>query len=308
MATWWNGWKDTAKRLFIPFGAGADRSKSPVWDLGGQFTYSPGDEEERQRKELLLDQANKAGGFADSGEKEFGELGAESAGARAALLRRANGEDSLSAEQLRQGLQQQVAQQRSMAASAQPGSGPMAARTAAIQSGRASSAMSGQAAMAGIAERAAAQKAYADFLQQQRQQALNATLGGRGTAVQGYGSGNVGAPEKSAAEKFGPAIMGGLKAVFSDRRLKRKVDEVSDEDGKAILDGLKAYRYDYKDEKHGKGRQFGPMAQDLERVGLKHAVIDTPRGKMVDGGRLALSATALVAALGKRVSKLEGGK
>ena len=74
------------------------------------------------------------------------------------------------------------------------------------------------------------------------------------------------------------------------------------------LSKLKAFSYKYKDEKYGKGKQHGVMAQDLERAGLGHAVINTPRGKMVDGGKAALSSLGLVAALGKRVSELEGKK
>jgi len=37
-------------------------------------------------------------------------------------------------------------------------------------------------------------------------------------------------------------------------------------------------------------------------------VIDTPEGKIVHGAKLAGANTAMLAALGKRVSELEGGK
>jgi hypothetical protein len=304
--TWWNGWKDTATRLFVPFGAGADRSKSPVWDLGGQFTADPGAADEEARKSLLYDQSNKAGGFADASQGRVGSLGVEAEAQRDYLRRLASGQDSVSAEQLRQGLQQNVAAQRSAAAGAAPGSQPMAARTAAIQSSRLGSGMAGQQAIAGLQERQGAQKALSDMILNQRQQDMQAALGSRGQAIQGYGAGNSGTPEKSAAEKFGPAIAGAL-AMFSDRRLKHDVKD-GDTSANAALDGLRSYTYRYKDERHGKGRQVGIMAQDLEKAGLGHAVIDTPAGKVVHGAKLAGANTALISALANRVKKLEGGK
>jgi hypothetical protein len=168
------------------------------------------------------------------------------------LQGQARGENSVSAEQLRQALQQNLAAQRSMAASASPQNAAMAARTAAIQSGRLGAGLAGQQAVAGLAERNQAQQAYAQSLGQMRGQDLQAALGSRQTAVGANGAGQVGAPEKSLLEQYGPAVasIGGL--IASDRRLKT---DVEDGDAKAnkMLEGLRAYSYRYKDEGDSSG-------------------------------------------------------
>lgn len=265
-------------------------------------TGSPGDDQERQRKQLLQEQAAKSGGFADYGEGGVQSLGGQMDTARQNLLDQATGKLSYSREALRQGLQQNQAAQQSMAAGASPQNGPMAARTAAINMARQGYGMSGQQALAGIAEQQGAAKLYADATAQQRQQDLQAALQGRSNALTGYGAQNAGAPEKGFLEKYGPAMMGAFAA--SDERLKKNVDRADDE-AMTKLGGLKAYSYDYKDEKHGKGRQLGVMAQDLENAGLGQAVVDTPAGKMVHGAKLAGANTAMLAALHRRVSKIE---
>ena len=108
------------------------------------------------------------------------------------LRRLASGQDSVSAEQLRQGNQQSLAQQQSIAAGASPQDASMSARTAAIQSGRLSSGLAGQQAVAGLQERNQAQSALAQLLLQKRQQDLQGTLGGYGAVNQGYGTSNQG--------------------------------------------------------------------------------------------------------------------
>lgn len=126
--------------------------------------------------------------FGKQGEAGFGRLGAESDAYRKQLGDIASGRVSLSGEQLRQGLQQNLAAQRSMAASAAPQNAAMAARTAMIQGGRAASGLAGQQALAGIAERQAATQSLGNFLGQQRQQELQAALSGRGQALGAFGS------------------------------------------------------------------------------------------------------------------------
>lgn len=258
-------------------------------------------DDEKRRKELLRQQAKLSGGFADQSQYNTAMLGNEANSARQNLQKMASGELSYSREALRQGLQQQQAAQRSMAAGASPMAGPMAARNAAMNMGRAGYGMSGQAALAGIQEQQGASKMLQDAILQQRQQDMQAALGARQTAVTGYGGNQQ--PEKSNVEKYGPMFVGALGAM-SDKRLKKNVRD-ADGDAKAKLAALKAYSYDYKNKEHGKGRQFGIMAQDLEKAGLGHAVIDTPAGKMVHGAKLATANTGMLAALAKRVSRLE---
>lgn len=126
---------------------------------------------------------------------------AEAERARRALERQASGQDSLSAEQLRQGLARNMAAQRSAAASASPANGPMAALMAQQQMGRMGAGMSGQAAQAGIQERQAAQQALAQLIMQQRQQDMQAALGSRGNAIGAYGGVT---PEAGMLDKLAP--------------------------------------------------------------------------------------------------------
>jgi hypothetical protein len=303
----WNGWGDTATRLFVPFGIGADRENSPWWDLGGQLTSGgQAQEDERKRKELLYQQSAAAGGFADQNQQSYGQLGQQGQGALAGLQALANGQNSVSAEQLRQALGRNQAQQMSIAAGAAPQDAAGAGRTAAIQSGRLGAGLAGQQAIAGLQERNQAQQQYAQLLQGLRGQDLNAALGSRQTATTGYGANNAGTPEKTEGQKVGPVIQSVFSAM-SDRRLKKNIKD-GDAASSAALKGLRSYVYEYKDGKHGKGARPGIMAQDLERAGLGHAVIDTPEGKAVHGAHLATANTAMLAALGRRVAKIESDK
>ena len=269
--------------------------------------WNPTDESgSTKRKRADLNETGLASNqFAEYNQGQYQQLAGEAAAQRDALRRQASGQDSLSSEQLRQGLQQNLASQRSMAASAAPGNAAMAARNAAMNMGRAASGMSGAAATAGIQERRAAQDALSQMILQQRGQDLQGALGGRQTAVSAY---NATTPEGSWLDKNAPLIkMGadGAAAVFSDERGKAAIKPA---DGRAarILDGLQAYSYRYKDAANGAGPQVGVMAQDMERAGLGHAVRNTPNGKMVDAGKAATSSLALTAALAERVKKLEG--
>ncbi len=255
------------------------------------------------QRNALNAQGAAAGGFADQSQAGVGALGAEANAARAALRDQAAGKNMLSTEMLRQGLQQQYGQQRSMAAGASPQNQAMAARTGAMNMQRASTGMAGQSALAGIQEQRSAQDALMQSIMAQRGQDMTGALGSRGNAVNAY---QVVKPEKSDMEKYGSAVGSGLSMIaMSDKRLKTEIED-GDAKAKSATEKLKAYSYKYKDEKHGKGDQFGPMAQDLEEAGLGHAVIDTPDGKAVHGAKAALSGIALTAALAKRVAKLEG--
>lgn len=242
--------------------------------------------------------------FAEYNQGGYQALTGEAAAQRDALRRQALGQDSLSSEQLRQGLQQNLASQRSMAAGASPQNSAMAARNAAMNMGRAASGMSGAAATAGIQERQAAQNALSQMILQQRGQDLQGALGSRQNAISGYGGIK---PEGTKLDQYAPLIKAGgdVAAAISDERAKTGV-QPADGRARSILDGLKAYTYRYKDASNGAGPQVGVMAQDMERAGLGHAVRDTPNGKMVDAGKAATSSLALTAALAERVKKLEG--
>lgn len=170
---------------------------------------------EREGNDMLRDglrsQGNRSGQFADVSQDRFGQLGGEMNALRGQLGELAQGKDSISAEQLRQALQQQLAQQRSAVAGAGPNAA-MAARTAMNNMGRASYGMAGQQAQAGIAERNAAMQQLAQLLMGQRGQDLQATLGGRGLAIQGLGGAVNPQDDKSWAER-NAAWLAGLSSL-----------------------------------------------------------------------------------------------
>lgn len=171
----------------------------------------PGGDAEKLRKQQLYQQAAQAGQYAQQGQNAWAGYNQQGQGVLAALQRQAQGGSSVSAEQLRQGLQQNQATQMSMAAGASPQNAAMAARTAAIQSGRLGAGLAGQQAVAGLQERNQAQQQYAGLLQGLSGQAANIGLGAQQAAIQGYGASNAGAPERSWLDKYGGAIIAGAK-------------------------------------------------------------------------------------------------
>lgn len=152
----------------------------------GGVTGQPRPNQHQGLMDMVSNEAGAASGFAQQSQNQFGQLGRMNLQEMDYLRRLARGENSLSAEQLRQGLQQNVAGQQAMAAGARPGQAPMAARTAAMNAARMGSGLAGQQAMAGIAERNAAQQSLMNAILGQRGQDLQATLGSRGQSLQGY--------------------------------------------------------------------------------------------------------------------------
>ncbi len=161
----------------------------------------------KQQRADLNTQGQAASDFATTGQANFRGLGAEAYDVRDILRRQAMGQDSVTREMLRQGLQSNLSAQRSMAAGASPNNAAMAARTAAMQMGRMGAGMSGQAAIAGMQERQAATKAWMDAVNAQRQQELQAALGSRQTAIGAYGAVK---PEGTDLEKAQPLINAGI--------------------------------------------------------------------------------------------------
>jgi hypothetical protein len=278
---------------------------------GSQATEGANKARQDQMVQNLNNQGGMSSWFADQAQGGYGSTGVEAQQAREHLRRLASGQDSLSREQLRQGVQQNRAAQQSFAASAAPRDAAMAGIMGANNMGRANYGMSGQAAMAGIAERQGAANALNQAILGARGQDLQAALGSRQNAINAYGgTGTPSAnPDEKQMDRILGIIQGGLGAMttMSDKRLKKDIEDGDSEASKA-LKGLRAYSYRYKDERHGKGRRVGIMAQDLEKAGLGHAVIETPEGKAIHGGHLSTANTALISALEKRVAKIEGRK
>jgi hypothetical protein len=81
----------------------------------------------------------------------------------------------------------------------------------------------------------------------------------------------------------------------SDQELKTNI-QPGDDKLNELMDHLGVHQYEYKDEQDGVGTFVGPMAQQLEQTTIgKSAVIDTPRGKMVDSGRLVMASLSALA-------------
>lgn len=200
-------------------------------------------------RKALGQESDLAGRFADAAESSYGEMGEEARLARARLARLLGGQDSISAEQLRQGLQQAISGRQGIAAGARPADAAMARRAAAMQMSRDGSGMVGQQASAGIGERQAAQQSLANMILGARQQAAQAAYGGRGQAIDaarsGYASASGVPPEPTWWDKYGNAVTQGgagllSLAAVSDRRLKTDIVD-GDKKARAALEGLRRF-------------------------------------------------------------------
>ncbi len=190
--------------------------------LRGSPVYQAWEREQKQKQletaqDQIGQQAQAASRFGDTGERGYAALGAEAGALRQQLGRYASGQDSLSAEQLRQSLQQNQAAQQSFAAGARPGMQAMAARTAAMQMGRNATGMAGNQAMAGIAERQAATQSLGNMIGQLRGQDLQAALNSRTTSMGGYGqqAGQLAATMPRAGGDIGGALLQGGQAALN---------------------------------------------------------------------------------------------
>lgn len=294
------GWTDWAKRAAL--GAAT---------LGGSELFrgdvEKGLEDQRQKDRAFEDQSRQSARFAGRGERGYRQTGKSMDRLGHQLQRLANGQDSFSAEQLRQNLGQTQSAQQSMALGASPQNQAMAARTAANNMSRQQAGLAGQQALAGIAERQSAQQALGGLLGRQRDQDLQAALQGRQMAMGGYGqlAGEPGMSDRLWGLGGGALQAGGQAFAKSDKRAKTEIAD-GGKDADEFLKGLKAYSYKYKDSRDGEGDQLGVMAQDIEKTKFgKQIVRDTPQGKYLDSAKLSGANTAAIARLADRLSKLE---
>lgn len=258
------------------------------------------------------------------------------------LMQRAQGQGpSISDMQMQRGLDQGMAQQQALASTGR-GNAALAGRQASQNASGMAQNMAGQAAMGRLAETQGAQQLAAGALQgargqdqqyaqmtqqgnqfnvnaglqqtqmndmarqsmlQQQLQALQMAQGGREAYQDARTQRFMGLTQTPTT---GEQLMGGAAAIgalISDRRAKTDIKE-ADKEASTLMKALRPYKYRYKDERNGAGEQFGIMAQDLEKA-VPSAVIDTPKGKMVHGGRLAAALAAALPGLDKRLEKLE---
>lgn len=105
--------------------------------------------------------------------------------------------------------------------------------------------------------------------------------------------------QNSANQVFGNIPIFNL---LSDRSAKEDIKPI---DASKFLEGLKGYSYKYKNqERDGKGKQVGVMAQDIEKI-APQAVIETKLGKAIRPDKLTTPMLAGMASLHERLKKLE---
>lgn len=166
-----------------------------------------------------------------------------------------------------------------------------------------------------IAEAGAAtrnqQEMYNKGLIQQQFQNQMAKATGQNQATQNLTNQYMGqaAAAQQAQQAQTGALLGaagtiGAAALMSDINAKTNIESFSSDE---FLGKLKPYKYDYKNESDGKGKQAGVMAQDLENTEVgKQAVIDTSKGKMVDYNKLGPTMLSSLVELNERLKKIEG--
>jgi hypothetical protein len=141
------------------------------------------------------------------------------------------------------------------------------------------------------AQAAAGGKTLAEILGKGYGDYLSTSIGGIGGLLSGAGN-----------------ALGNVFHGWSDENLKTNVKSGSG-DVRNFLDNLKPYSYDYKNQKHGKGKHTSIMAQDLEKSPEgAQAVEDHPEGKAVNYAKLAGMMLASQADLHQRIKKMENKK
>lgn len=183
----------------------------PGYVLGQMFGLGSGDPTNPYRN-ALNQNAQQQGQFGQGLQGQYMQNQSGIGGTESMLRGLAQGQNSVSAEQLRQGLQQAQAQQMSMAASAAPQNQAMAARNAMMNTGNLASGMMGQQALAGLQERQGALNALAQMQMQQSGQNMQGALGFGGLANNAYGT-ELQNPQKTFGSMLGGAL-GGLAGGF----------------------------------------------------------------------------------------------
>lgn len=255
--------------------------------------------------------------------------------AYAMLLAQANGTAPSAAQlQLQAGLDRQQMMAQSLAASNPNISPALAQRLAGQQMADMTTQTNQQAAILRAQEQAQAQQAFAEYgLKQQSindamaqfymqqgfsrdeaemlaaKDAAAAELAARQAQAEQANQVAIANQQMEAKSKGGFIGAAGdfiTGIAASDRRLKTEVQQSDDESMDGMLEALTGYKFRYKDERHGKGDNFGIMAQDLERSELgRSLVVEHPEGKMVDTRKASLAALALASHLARKIKRLE---
>lgn len=137
---------------------------------------------------------------------------------------------------------------------------------------------------------------------------LPGLIQGGGQALAAYATGGMSAAGAGGAAPGFSAGGGSTQLMplsMSDVRNKTAIEPGSAAAQRALA-SLPPYTFAYRDpQAYGQGPQLGVMAQDLERAGLAHTVVDTPKGKAVDASKLTTTNTALIGELAAKTRALE---
>jgi hypothetical protein len=183
--------------------------------LSRTFGVGSGDPSNPYRNALNMN-AQQQGGFGQTLQQQYMGNQAGINNTMGMLQGLAQGQNSVSMEQARQGLQQSQAQQMSMAAGAAPQNQAMAARNAMMNAGGMASGMMGQQAMAGLQERQGALNALSQMQMQQSGQNLQGAGAFGGLANSAYGTA-LGNRQNTWGGLIGGALSGaaGAAAMFA---------------------------------------------------------------------------------------------
>lgn len=254
---------------------------------------------------------------------------------RQRLAAQARGEGpSLATAQMRQAQDRSLAQQLAAAASQRGGSPAALQRQLAMQQAQSGQQIAQDSAVVRMQEQQAAQQQLGGMIQSEQaaaDQAVNNYLRlgldietARAAAEQDLERLRANARAGQASNQLQASIanqqqqsqlLGGLlggassigaAALMSDKSKKKRIKDGT-ASTKDFLNALKAKEYDYKaDSGEAPGRNFGIMAQDLEKSKMgKSLVLDTPNGKMVDTRRGFGAVLAGMAELNKRTAEIE---
>lgn len=179
----------------------------------GYITSGSGASEDEKKRNNLNDVGRNVGYFADDAHVQYQQHNQRLDGALNDLQARANGQNSISALQLHQSLQQNLAVQRAQQAGASPGNAAMAARSAANNSARLGYGLAGQQSLAGLAERAQAQDQYGSLLSNSRGQDVQAALGGYNAQTAAYSGGLNGQQTPTAIQQYAPIVAAGAASI-----------------------------------------------------------------------------------------------
>ncbi len=106
----------------------------------------------------------------------------------------------------------------------------------------------------------------------------------------------------------GAAQAGASKAAKSDVELKENI-MTADELAAEFMNTLSPIAYNYKDEKHGRGKFLGISAQDMERSFIGRDIVeDAKDGKQLNPWKLVSAMVGCIAHLNARIQSLERGK